>query len=79
MTTNTFLKTLPKRHITKQRGVYYKEIQKTVIDGKGKVKTLIVDKVYMIQYKDIDEKWKFKTLGKYSEASEKHSVKPKET
>jgi integrase len=67
MTTNTFLKTLPKRHITKQRGVYYKEIQKTVIDGKGKVKTLIVDKVYMIQYKDIDEKWKFKTLGKYSE------------
>ena len=67
MTTNTFIKTLPKRHITKQRGVYYKEIQKTVIDGKGKVKTSIVDKVYMIQYKDIDDKYKFKTLGKYSE------------
>jgi integrase len=67
MTTNTFIKTLPKRHITKQRGVYYKEIQKTVIDGKGKVKTSIVDKVYMIQFKDIDNKYKFKTLGKYSE------------
>jgi len=67
MTTNTFKKTLPKRHSTKQRGVYYKEIQKTVIDGKGKVKTSIVDKVYMIQYKDIDDKWKFKTLGRYSE------------
>jgi integrase len=67
MTTNTFIKTLPKRHITKQRGVYYKEIQKTVIDGKGKVKTSIVDKVYMIQFKDIDNKYKFKTLGKHSE------------
>ena len=67
MTTNTFIKTLPKRHITKQRGVYYKEIQKTVIDARGKVKTSIVDKVYMIQYKDIDDKYKFKTLGKYSE------------
>jgi len=60
-------KTLPKRHTTKKKGVYYKEIQKTVIDSKGKVKTSIVDKVYSIQYKDIDDKWKFKTMGKYSE------------
>jgi len=67
MTTNTFIKTLPKRHTTKQKGVYYKEIQKTTIDGKGKIKTSIIDKVYSIQYKDIDGKWKFKTLGKYSE------------
>jgi len=67
MATNTFIKTLPKRHTTKQKGVYYKEIQKTTIDGKGKVKTTITDKVYFIQYKDIDDKWKFKSLGKYSE------------
>ena len=67
MTTNTLIKTLPKRHTTKQKGVYYKEIQKTTIDGKGKIKTSIIDKVYSIQYKDIDGKWKFKTLGKYSE------------
>ena len=67
MTTNTLIKTLPKRHTTKQKGVYYKEIQKTTIDGKGKIKTSIIDKVYSIQYKDIDDKWKFKTLGKFSE------------
>jgi len=67
MATNTFIKTLPKRHTTKQKGVYFKEIQKTTIDGKGKVKTTITDKVYFIQYKDIDNKWKFKSLGKYSE------------
>lgn len=67
MTTNTFTKTLPKRHKTKKTGVYYKEIQKTAIDSKGKIKTSIIDKVYSIQYKDIDEKWKFKTIGKYSE------------
>ena len=60
-------KTLPKRHKTKKTGVYYKEIQKTTIDSKGKIKTSIVDKVYSIQYKDIDDKWKFKTIGKYSE------------
>ncbi len=60
------IKTLPKRHTTKYRGVYFKEIQKTTIDAKGKVKTSIVDKVYLIQYKDIDDKWKIKTIGKKS-------------
>lgn len=60
-------KTLPKRHPTKKTGIYYKEIEKTSIDEKGKVKKSIVDKVYSIQYKDIDDKWKFKTIGKYSE------------
>jgi len=67
MTTNTLIKTLPKRHTTKQKGVYFKEIQKTTIDAKGKIKTSIIDKVYSIQYKDIDDKWKFKTLGKFTE------------
>ena len=77
MTTNTLTKTLPKRHTTKQKGVYYKEIQKTTIDGKGKVKTTITDKVYFIQYKDIDDKWKFKVLGKYSEGIRENFCKIK--
>ena len=70
MTTNqetVKIKTLNKRHATKQKGVYYREIQKTTIDSKGKIKTSIIDKIYSVQYKDIDDKWKFKTLGKYSE------------
>jgi len=62
-----FIKTLPKRHKTKKTGIYYKEIEKTVINTNGKTKTSIVDKVYTIQYKDSDDKWKFKTIGKYSE------------
>ena len=66
MTANTLIKTLPKRHTTKQKCVYYKEVQKTTIDGKGKIKTSIIDKVYSIKYKDIDEKWKIKTIGNYS-------------
>ena len=70
MTTNQEtikIKTINKRHATKQKGVYYREIQKTTIDSKGKIKTSIIDKIYSVQYKDIDDKWKFKTLGKYSE------------
>ena len=70
MTTNqetVKIKTLNKRHTTNQKGVYFKEIQKTTIDNKGKIKTSIIDKIYSVQYKDIDGKWKFKSLGKYSE------------
>ncbi len=66
---DTFLKILAKRYKTKKTGIYYKEIQKTVIDDSGKSKVTILkdDRVYSIQYKDIDSKWKFKTIGKYSE------------
>lgn len=64
---NEFYKTLPKRNQTKKTGVYFKEIEKTTIDIKGKIKKSIVDKVYSIQYKDIDQKWKIKTIGKFSE------------
>lgn len=64
---NIFFKTLPKRHTTTKSGVFYKEIEKTTIDDKGKIKKSIVDKVYSIQYKDTDNQWKFKTIGKYSE------------
>ena len=61
----TFYKTLPKRHRTKKDGIYYKEIQKTTIDDKGKVKTSISDKVYLIRYYvNYIEKWI--TVGKYS-------------
>ena len=65
---DTFLKTLPKRHKTKHTGIYYKEIQKTVIEDNGNIKVSISkDKVYMIQYKDIDKNWEFKTIGKKSD------------
>lgn len=76
---NTFLKTLPKRHKTNKTGIYYKEIEKTVIDDKGKTKKSISDKVYSIQYKDIDDKWKFKTIGKYSEGIRENYCNTKRT
>ena len=64
-----FYKTLSKRFKTKKTGIYYKQIEKTVIDDSGNTKVTILkdDKVYCIQYKDIDDKWKFKTIGKYSD------------
>ncbi len=62
---DVFIKTLPKRIRTKKDGVYYKEIEKTVIDDKGNVKTSIVDKVYLIRYY-INKKEKWITIGKYS-------------
>jgi len=64
---DTFFKTLAKRIPTKKSGVYYKEIQKTTIDDKGNSKVKIDDKVYLIRYKDKLDKWKFQTIGKYSE------------
>jgi len=51
-----FIKTLPKKIATKQTGIYYKEIQKTTIDDKGKIKISIVDKMYYIRYKDENKK-----------------------
>jgi len=63
----TTYKTLDKRNVTKRTGVYYREIQKTVIDERGRVKTSIADKLYIIKFKDIDSKWRTKTIGRYSE------------
>lgn len=61
-------KTLPKRHKTNSTGVYYKNIQKTTTDKNGNIKVKKnFDKVFSIQYKDTDNKWKVKTIGKYSE------------
>jgi hypothetical protein len=64
--TDTFIKTLPKRIPTKEQGIYYKEIQQTTIDAKGNIKTRIIDKVYIIRYRDGD-KQHLVTIGKYSE------------
>ena len=61
------IKTIPKRIKTSKIGVYYKEIEKITIDDRGKIKRSVIDKVYSIQYKDTDDKWKFKNVGKYSE------------
>lgn len=61
-------KTLPKRHKTNSTGVYYKYIQKTTTDKNGNIKVKKdFDKVYSVKYKDTDNKWKVKTIGKYSE------------
>jgi len=62
-----FTKTLPKKIATKQTGIYYKEIQKTVIDDNGKTKTSIVDKMFYIRYKDGNKKDIWVSIGKYSE------------
>jgi len=64
---NIVTKTLPKKIATKQTGIYYKEIQKTTIDDKGKTKIAIVDKMYYIRYKDKNRKDIWLGIGKYSE------------
>lgn len=63
---DAFTKTLPKKHKTSHKGIYYKEIEQTTIDNKGNSKTKIIDKVYVIRYRD-NGKERFVTLGKYSE------------
>ncbi len=63
---STSIKTLSKRIPTKHGGIYYKEIQQTTIDDHGKVKTKIIDKMYVIRYRS-DNKQHLVTLGKYSE------------
>jgi len=76
---DTFYKTLPKRHRTTHTGIYYKEIQKTVIDDKGDSKVSISDKSYSIQIKDNNGKWVFKTIGKYSDGIREAYCKKKRT
>ena len=61
------LKTLSKRINTKKEGIFYKEIQKTTIDTVGKISTSIVDKVYIVRYRDDEGKDRLVTIGKYSE------------
>lgn len=63
---STFIKILPSPIKTKVAGVYFKEIQQTTIDAQGQTKQTIVDKVYIIRYRD-NGKARFVTLGKYSE------------
>ena len=58
-------KTIPKRHKTKNQGVYYKDIERISIDDSGKTKTTKHDKVYLIRYEH-DKKEKVVTVGKYS-------------
>ena len=62
---DTFYKTLPKRHSTKNQGIYFKDIEKTTVDDKGKSKTTKNDKVYLIRYTH-DKKQVWVTVGKFS-------------
>ena len=73
---STSIKTLPKRIATKHKGIYYKEIQQTTIDDHGKIKTKIIDKVYVIRYRD-GKKQHFVTIGKYSEGIRESYCKTK--
>ena len=61
------IKTLSKKIPTKKEGIFYKGIQQTSIDEKGKIKTSIIDKVYVVRYRDGDNKERLYTVGKYSE------------
>jgi site-specific recombinase XerD len=61
------VKTLPKRINTKKEGIFFKEIQQTVISDSGNIKTSIIDKVYLVRYRDFNNKERLVTLGKYSE------------
>lgn len=61
-----FTRTLTRRNKTKSSGVYYKEVKQTTIDDKGKSKTKVIDKVYVVRYRD-NGKDRYITLGKYSE------------
>ena len=67
MMSSTSTKTLPKRIPTKLNGIYYKEVQQATIDDHGKIKTKIIDKVYVIRYWD-NGKQRLVTLGKYSDS-----------
>ncbi len=66
---DTFDKILPKRIKTNRTGVFYKEIERTVIDEAGKATTKILtnDKVYLIRYTDENKKERFVTMGKESD------------
>ncbi len=63
---NVIVKVLPRPIKTNNAGVYYKEVQKTSIDDQGNKKTKIIDKVYLIRYRD-NGKACFITMGKHSE------------
>lgn len=56
------IKVLPKRHKTNHPGIFFKQVVKMTSRTKKEV-----DKIYVIQYKDIDSKWKIKTIGRHSE------------
>ena len=53
------MKTMPKRVATKTVGVFYKEI---VSDTNS-----VIDKVFIVRYKDINGRDKLTTIGKFSE------------
>ncbi len=63
---DTITKTLPAKIKTKNEGIFYKEVQQTTINDRGNTTTKIIDRVYIIRYKD-NGKDKLVTLGKKSE------------
>ncbi len=75
----TNIKTLPRKITTKQTGIYYKEIQKTVVDNDGKSKISITDKMFYIRYKDEHKKDIWLAIGKYSDGIREAYCKSKRT
>ena len=77
MQTDTQIKTLSKRVKTKIEGVFYKEIEQICIDEKGKIERKIIDKVYIVRYRDNTNKDRLVTMGKYSEGIRESYCKTK--
>ena len=71
------IKTHSKRIKTKNEGVFYKEIEQISINDKGKVERKIIDKVYIVRYKDNTNKDRLVTIGKYSEGIRENYCKEK--
>ena len=71
------IKTHSKRIKTKNEGVFYKEIEQISINDKGKVERKIIDKVYIVRYKDNTNKDRLVTIGKYSEGVREKYCKEK--
>ena len=67
MEDNFEIKTLSKRVKTKNEGIFYKEIQQSTIDDKGKIKTSIIDKMFIVRYRDHKDKDRLISIGKYSD------------
>ena len=61
------IKTLSTRVKTTNEGIFYKEIEKISIDNKGKIRKSIIDKVFIVRYRDHKGKDRLVTIGKYSE------------
>ena len=60
-------KTEKQRQKTKKTGVYYKRVFKVVQEKHGLTREKEFDRVYFIQFRDREGKWRIRSVGKHSE------------